>query len=49
MNNDYERYNFWHIELELTQKPKQVEKQELPLPKTEEKSELEIATAEQNT
>jgi hypothetical protein len=45
MNNDYERYNFWHIELKLIQP----EKAEQPLPEPEKLEEIEIVTAEQNS
>lgn len=45
MNNDYERYNFWHIEL----KSIQPEKTEQPLQEPEKTEELEIVTTEQNT
>lgn len=45
MNNDYERYNFWHIELKSIQS----EKKEQPTPELEKTEELEIVTTEQNT
>lgn len=45
MNNDYERYNFWHIELKSIQS----EKKEHSTPEPEKTEELEIVTTEQNT
>ena len=45
MNNDYERYNFWHLEL----KSIQPEKTEQPLQELQKIEEIDLVTTEQNT
>ena len=45
MNNDYERYNFWQLEL----KSIQPEKTEQPLQEPQKIEEIDLVTTEQNT